>query len=186
MGLVLIGATALPTKAVPFTWKDSDSPGSILNSFGETASGVLGIRFPDADAYAEVAGYQPGTDTLNSAFIAFTFSVDGGPASTVDWSLSSTTAIFQAGGAGTFQRVFSVPPGAVNGVPLSLTLTGPIDVTGEVNYTITYLGQGSAEVNLTTAFLSANGNNVPDNGSTVMFLGCSLLGMVAIRRRKSA
>lgn len=156
------------------TWTDRDNVPDVLSFFGDTISGRLSVLSADADSFVEIAGFQPGIDTVTSAQVGFSFSGLNGP---VDWT-------FKNG------RLLSLTPlntsYQILGVPLNFQVLGPVSLNGYVDFTLTYQGVGTTPITMTSAFLNVNGNNVPDSGSTALLLSGAGAGLVLLSRRSLA
>jgi hypothetical protein len=191
--LALAGIGSLNVFATPYQWVDSDQDVRSLSQYGQVISDTLDIRYADSDSYIEKAGFQPGTDFLSSATVGFKFV---GYSGAVDWTAGLNWKIFASGAP--FTSTITV-----NGVPVLFSLTGPLNDNGYLDYSLTYLGEGSTSLSLTKAWLSANGEDniyvepsfsnfteftqdVPEGGGTLLLLGSTALGFAMVSRRKTA
>jgi hypothetical protein len=175
----------------PFQWVDSDQDPVVLNHYGQVLSDRFDLRVSDSDSYKEIVGFEPGIDFLTSATVGFKFL---GLPGAVDWTAGTNWRIFET--SDPFVRTISVL-----GVPVLFTLTGPMDKTGYLDYSLVYLGEGTTSLTMNKAWVSANGEDntyippvhelsvaagVPDTGSTALLLATSLLGIGFFGRRKTA
>lgn len=176
-------AITVPAHAIAYSYQDFDPINKVL------FTGLLGtvnhestfdISTSDGDGGPNTVGFNPAIEKLIGGYVEFELwgtEIAGG--------LQKEKARFNLGSLN-----FNTPGTQILGTQvfnkdLTVNLLADLQADGILNYKVSLIDQGLANID-TVVLKSANlVAHVPDGGSTMALLGAGMLGLVAFRSRRS-
>ena len=176
-------ALTVPAHAIAYSYQDFDPINKVL------FTGVLGtvdhestfdISVSDGDGGPNIVGFNPATENLIGGYVEFELwgTVIGG-------GLQKEKARFTLGSLSFNTPGTQILGTQIYGGNLTVSLLADLQEDGSLDYRVRLIDQGLVNID-TVVLKSANlVAHVPDSGSTMALLGAGMLGLVAVRSRRS-
>ncbi|MBN9690549.1 MAG: VPDSG-CTERM sorting domain-containing protein [Verrucomicrobia bacterium] len=176
-------AVTVPAHAIAYSYQDFDPINKVL------FTGVLGsvehestfdITNNDGDAGPNIVGFNKDTEKLIGGYVEFELwgtEIGGG--------LQKEKARFTLGSLSFNTPGQQILGTQIYGGNLTVSLLADLQADGSLDYRVRLIDQGLVNID-TVVLKSANlVAHVPDSGSTMALLGAGMLGLVAVRSRRS-